>query len=243
MALDGSRAAVPTDQDIYDRIFAAVLDRRLQPGAHLREVDLAQMFGVSRTKVRQAIAKLIQVGVVETRSNRGVAVASPSRVQARQIFGLRRLLEPAIAAELARHRAPAQIEKLRRHLSLEEKARNDRDEAALIRHTGEFHLLLAQMIGNSLMDRMLKELEALTCLAILSFARSETCACLPHEHNEILDAIAAGDEGRAAKSMASHLDHVLAELNLSERSASTQNLSVALGFSDLQSATAGKRRP
>src|SRR5450631_384075 len=50
----------PTDLDIYDRIFKAILARRLLPGARLGEEELAGLFGVSRTKVRNAIIRLAQ---------------------------------------------------------------------------------------------------------------------------------------------------------------------------------------
>src|SRR3978361_1406783 len=74
--------STPTDQEIYDRIYGAILERRLQPGVHLRENDLANMFGVGRTKVRQALVKLVEVGVVQVERNRGASVAAPSKLEA-----------------------------------------------------------------------------------------------------------------------------------------------------------------
>jgi DNA-binding GntR family transcriptional regulator len=76
----------------------------------------------------------------------------------------------------------------------------------------------------------LKGLEALTYLAILSFARSETSACLPHEHNAVLEAIEESDGAKAKSLMGTHLDHALNELDLSERLAQPLNLSAGLGF-------------
>jgi len=224
------KTAAPTDQDIYERIFLAVLERRLRPGAHLREVELAAMFGVSRTKVRQALAKLIQVGIAVPRPNRGAAVAAPSRGRTRQLFELRTVLEPAIAAQLAGRHRPADLARLRSHIAVEDKARTSGNQAALIRNTGEFHLLLAQLHGNELIHDLLKQLEALTCLAILSYARTESCACLPHEHRDIVEVIAARNTESVRSLMAAHLGHVLAELDLEERPTIRQDLSSALNF-------------
>ena len=224
------KKTVATDQDIYDRIFAAILDRKLQPGAHLREVELAEMFGVSRTKVRQALAKLIQAGVVELRPNRGAAVAAPTRAQARHLFDLRAMIEPVIARQCAQMRTPAQVERLRAHVAYEDRARTGQDEATLIRATGEFHLLLAELLGNPLLDRLLRDLEALTCLSILSYARTESCACLPDEHRGILEAIATGDAEQAKVLMASHLENVRREMDLREPAKAAPSLSQALGL-------------
>src|SRR5205807_2412001 len=124
------RGSVPIDQEIFDRIYLAILERRLRPGLPLREAELAEMFGVGRTKARRA-----------------------------------------------------------------------HDVAQLINLTGEFHLLLAAQLGNPLIDRLLKGLEALTCLSILSYSRRDTCACLPHEHTGILEALAKRDAADASRLM------------------------------------------
>ena len=229
MPRDGVEKAA-TDQDIYDRVFSAILDRRLGPGAHLREVELADMFGVSRTKVRQALAKLIANGVVEMRPNRGAGVAAPTRAQARQVFALRGLLEPAIAAQCALEPTPAQIARLRYHVMAEDDARAKGDEGALIRATGEFHLKLAELLGNPLLDKVLLDLEALTCLSILSYARADGCACRPEEHRSILDAVEAKEPERARHLMATHLEHVRLDLDLSEPKRSSPSLAKALAL-------------
>jgi DNA-binding GntR family transcriptional regulator len=234
-------AIAASDQDIYNRIFEAVLDRRLRPGAHLREVELARMFGVSRTKVRQALAKLIQVGIVEMRPNRGAAVAAPTRRQAQEVFELRRMLEPAIAGTLAERQSPQQVARLKKHVDKERQARSAHDEAALIRMTGEFHLILAGMLGNAQVDSLLHELEAMTCLSMLSYARPGASACPPDEHEMILDAIAAGDSDRARSFMATHLDHVHDDLDLEERPQLVQSLSTFLGFNELPKVTAKRQ--
>jgi DNA-binding GntR family transcriptional regulator len=229
MTARGVLRSVPTDQEIYDRIYLAILERRLQPGAPLRENEVASMFGVGRTKVRQALAKLIEVGVVEMARNRGASVAAPTRQQAAQVFDLRAMLEPALAGKLATEHSPEQLARLRAHVAQEERARLARDEALLIRLTGEFHLLLAAQLANPLVDRLLKGLEALTCLSILSYARTGVCACLPHEHTDILLAVADRDAPRASKLMASHLTHVREELDLLERRP-VRDLGTALGL-------------
>ena len=222
--------AKPTDQDIYARIFDAILARRLQPGAHLGEEALAGLFGVSRTKVRNAIAKLAQDGVVEVRRNHGATIAAPSRDEARQVIEFRTMVEPPMAAALAAARPD--LRTLRAHVDAEHAARAARDDVALIRLTGQFHLRLATLHGNALLVRAMREAEALLCLSILSYGRPNAAACLPDEHERILDAIETGDAAGAATLMRHHLGHVAAEMDLDGVDAApAATLANALAFS------------
>ena len=213
--------AKPTDQDIQDRIFEAILARRLRPGAPLREEELAQLFGVSRTKVRPAIAKLAQAGLVQVRRNHGATVAAPTRQEARHVMELRAMIEPPVAAALARACPHAAIQALRGHVVREHAARTKADHAGLVRLTGEFHLRLADLHGNLLLARSLRDMEALTCLSILSYGRPNAAACLPDEHERILAAIEQGDADAASCLMRHHLEHVAAEMDLAEPGAPT----------------------
>lgn len=213
--------AAPTDHDIHGRIFGAVLSRRLQPGMRLVEEELARLFGVSRTKVRHALAMLAQDGVVEVRRNHGASVTAPTRAQAREVLELRRMIEPPLAEALARAPAKDGVTALRAHLAAEQAARAAGDDAGLIRLTGEFHLALARLHGNALLTRTLREAEALLCLCILSYGRPGASACLPDEHGRILDAIEAGAVEAAGNLMRHHLHHVEAELDLAEPQAAS----------------------
>ena len=205
--------APPTDSDIHATIFAALLSRRLQPGMRLGEDDLATTFGVSRTKVRSALARLAQDGVVELRRNQGASVALPSEELTRQVFAVRSLVEPSVAAILARKSGRGSLAALRRHLRSEDQARKEGRDTDLIRLTGAFHFMLAEEAGNPLIVRLLRELEALTCLAIQRFAPTMLAACPQNEHTALVSAIAAGKEDQAAALMRNHLDHVLSSLD------------------------------
>ena len=206
----------PTDQDIHDRIVDAILARRLQPGARLVEADLAALFGVSRTKVRHAIAKLAQDGIVQVRRNHGAAIAAPTRAEARQVIAFRAMVEPPMAAALAETRPHGAIPALRRHLAAEHAARRAGDEAGLIRLTGQFHVLLATIHGNALLTRALRDAEALLGLSIVSYGRPGAAACLPDEHDRIVAAIGAGDAPAASALMRAHLAHVEHGMDLAD---------------------------
>ena len=78
----------------------AILFGELPPGTMLRQEQLAEQYGVSRTPLREALRRLDALGLVVFRPNRGVLVRSPSRDELRQSIVARAALEGA-AAELA----------------------------------------------------------------------------------------------------------------------------------------------
>jgi len=197
-----------TNQEIYERIYAAISQRRLAPGTKLSEERLAQTFHASRTRIREVLMRLSQEMVIELYANRGAFVASPTPRDLRDVFAVRRALERAIAAQLSESYAGQAIAVLRNHLQGEARARAAGDTLALARLTGEFHLRLAEITENRLFSDNLRRLVALTSLAIAQYDARASSACPDHEHADIVAAIESGDGRRAEKLMLEHLDHV-----------------------------------
>lgn len=213
---------------MVERIMAAVVEHRLPPGTRLIEDRLARVFGVNRARVRPVLARLAHEGIVTLHPNRGAAVSEPTAEQAREVFELRRLLEPAIVRTVAA-KADRGIEKrIEAHLRKEAEASARDDHRALIRLTGEFHLLLAELSGNALMLRMLRELETLTSLVIYLYESPNVPACRGNDHVDIAAAIVRGDGARAARLMLAHLDEVEGGLDMKATAAGGFDLAEAL---------------
>src|SRR6202790_4476546 len=161
-AMPGSKGVAPrtpySNEEIYGRIQKAVLEHRLAPGTKLIEERLAEVSGVSRTKIREVLSKLAHEGLVVLIPNRGAFIASPSGEQARDVFVTRRMIEPEMARLLSRTATPAQVRALRKHVRQESDARKQNDRPAIIRLSGEFHVLIAEMVGNEILLRMMREL-------------------------------------------------------------------------------------
>mgnify|MGYP000238053330 CR=1 FL=1 len=202
-----------SEAEIRRRILQAIFEMRLPPGERLTEEQLAETFDVSRTVVRQAIARLAQDGILVKMPNVGTTVAAPTRKETRDILAVRKMVEPDIVRVLAGARAGNGLDRLHAHLAKEAAARNRSDRGTLVRLTGEFHLLLAEVSGNQVLARLMTGLQTLTCLAILLYAEQDE-ACPPDEHSRIVDAIAEGDGERAAAEMLQHLHHVELDLHL-----------------------------
>ncbi len=200
--------------EIYERIYTAIVEHRLHPGTKLVEERLAVIFSVSRTRIREVLARLAHEQVVELIPQRGAYVAKPTIEQALDVFEARRLIEPALVARLIETLTPERVARLRQHLALEIDARRRNDKRAIVRLSGEFHTLLAEQAGNAALARTMRELATLTCLIIVLYDAPTVDACLADEHTAIVDAIAHRDLAKAEKLMLDHLDHIERGLRL-----------------------------
>jgi DNA-binding GntR family transcriptional regulator len=200
--------------EIYERIYVAILEHRLHPGTKLGEEKMADIFGVSRARIREVLARLAHEQIVELFPQRGAYVAKPTIEQARDIFEARRLIEPAVLRRLVDTLAADKVQRLRQHVELEADARQRGDKRAVIRLSGEFHTLLAELAGNSALARTMRELCMLTCLTIFLYDAPTAQSCRDDEHQMIIDAVAKRDGARAEQIMMDHLDHIEGSLQL-----------------------------
>jgi DNA-binding GntR family transcriptional regulator len=207
-----------TVDEIYERIYVAILEHRLHPGTKLGEERLAEIFGVSRARIREVLARLAHEQIVELYPQRGAYVAKPTIEQARDVFEARRLIEPAVLRRLIDTITPDRVARLRQHVELETDARRRDDKRAVIRLSGEFHTLAAELAGNSALARTMRELCMLTCLTIFLYDAPTATSCRHDEHGQIIDAVAKRDRARAEKLMLAHLDHIESSLKLDTQS-------------------------
>ena len=215
----GARAERETSVDeIYEKIYIAILEHRLHPGTKLGEERMAEIFGVSRARIREVLARLAHEQIVELFPQRGAYVAKPTPEQARDVFEARRLIEPAVLRRMVDTLTPEKIQRLRQHLELEADAHRRNDKRAVIRLSGEFHTLLAELAGNSALARTMRELCMLTCLTIFLYDAPTAQSCRDDEHQMIIEALAKKDRARAEKIMLQHLDHIEGSLQLDQGS-------------------------
>ena len=88
-------ARTSTADRVADAVREEAVEGRLRPGARLPEHDLCTALGVSRNTVREALSQLVTERVLVREPNRGVFVAEPDRDAVRDVYRVRRLVEPA----------------------------------------------------------------------------------------------------------------------------------------------------
>lgn len=200
--------------EIVERIFEAIIDQRLPPGTKLSEAALCEAFGVGRMRIRQSLLLLASREVVELLPNRGAFVASPSAEQAREVFEARLMIEPNVARLAAERANEGDLATLERHLRLEHEAHHGSRRRDAIRLSGQFHVLLAEVAGNAVTLRMVKELVTRTSLIIGIFGSPGVSNCRDEDHDEIFAAFRSGDGDLAARLMSAHLRHIQEHLEL-----------------------------
>lgn len=192
----------------------AVSERALRPGTKLMEDVIARHFGVSRTAVRGAVAILERAHLVELRRNHGSFVASPDRSEAKQLLETRRVLEMATIAAVMTAATPADLERLERLTLEEETVHSGADDGAKQRLSGNFHIELARVAGNAVMEEMLRNVLARLSLVAALYERDDGRKCGAVDHRSILAAIRSGNPAAAATAMSHHLDDLEAMLDL-----------------------------
>jgi len=209
-------APVLSENAIYERLVATILDHRLPPGTKLIEDRLASAFKVSRTRIRPVLVRLANEHIVVLTPNRGATVAQPTQAQAREVFQVRRLIEPTLLACFIENAGAQDMALLAQCIEDEEAARASGDPRRAIRLSGDFHLHIAATAGHETLGRILREMVSRTSLILMTYgvavtqARAQACGC--REHRALLDAIRLRDPVAAGDLMRAHLEQLEAQL-------------------------------
>jgi DNA-binding GntR family transcriptional regulator len=211
--LDAAPAANAT-QRIVDAITNAIAERRLMPGTKLSEQKIGDIFTVSRTVVRQAFNQLSRDRLVVLEPARGAFVAKPTAEEARDVFEVRAILETTVTKQLCAIITDDQVRELRAHLELQRAAVENAEVPGRTRLLGDFHLVLAQMLGNGVLVQMLGELLARSSLVALMRQSSQSAEESLAEHVAIVDAFERRDVKTAVRLVGKHLANVQHNLDL-----------------------------
>lgn len=218
-----------TENDIYERMVETILDHRLPPGTKLIEERLATAFGVSRTRVRPVLVRLANEQIVTLTPNRGATVAQPTETEAREVFEVRRMIEPTLISCFIAQASADDIAVLSQCITLEEEARNAGDMRRAIRLSGDFHLHIANAAQHQTLGRILRELVSRTSLILMTYGtntqpQSTASRCGCQEHRALLDAIRLRDAKEAARLMGEHLAQLESQLQFSQSDADVPDL-------------------
>ncbi len=210
-------ASTPRPARRVRAITDAIVERRLMPGTKLAEQQIADIFEVSRTIVRQALNQLSRDRLVTLAPARGAFVSQPSVDEARQVFEARRMIETSLVRRLCAVVNDAQVAELRRHLHLEAAAVGRHDVPGRTRLLAEFHTALARTLGNQVLAELLEDLLSRCSLIALMYQSSHAAEHSAAEHVALVDAIERRDARAAARLMEAHLDAVEHSVRLDAR--------------------------
>jgi len=204
------------DDHIYDQMMAAILEQRLTPGTKLSEDVLGEIFGVSRTVVRKVLQRLGHEKVVQILPNRGAYVAEPTPAEARDVLEARKIVESGIMRLAITKCTKADIKRLETMLDEEARSIRDGQHSRWVALSGDFHIALAEIAGNTALTDMLRELVSRTSLIHVQYQSrkigNQSCSC--DEHGELISALKEKDEEKAVSLMIDHLKACEEQLNL-----------------------------
>lgn len=208
-------AEAPATELIVNAVTRAIVEHRLLPGDKLVEQKLADRFGVSRTLVRQALFRLSELKLVKLEPARGAFVSAPSVKEAREVFAVRRMVESQMLRELIARVTPANLRTLRAHIKAERDAVKRIDVPNRTKLLFDFHVRLAEVLGNQVLIDLMQELVSRCSLITLMYQSADDAEVSNAEHVDILRAIEARDADQAVALLNDHLQAV--ERQLTER--------------------------
>ncbi|MGX1591361.1 GntR family transcriptional regulator [Glutamicibacter sp. NPDC055491] len=189
---------------IHAQLKDDLLQGAFQPGDALREVALAERFGVSRTPVREALTRLLHEGLLERRA-RGLFVKEIDPEQIMQVYDLRILLEGQAAQEAASVRTEVDLMRLQALVD-RDRALSDPDDATRLATNIEFHRALWRAAHNPVLEDLLERLATHQIHApssTLSVGSRWTESL--HEHQCIVDNIRERDSAKACGLIQAHM--------------------------------------
>jgi len=190
---------------VVDQVYEAIRERitsgSLPRGARVHQEDLAEELGVSRTPVREALRRLAAEGLVEMRTNRGARVADIDQGGMRGAYDARLVVEPGAARLAATRRLAEPLARMRAAVAAQR--RSLRSVERSFEANREFHLALVAASGNDYLLQLVERLWVARIGATIYERQVETQERMVldvREHEQILEAIEAGD-GRRAESL------------------------------------------
>ncbi len=191
-------------QRAYDTLFAAIQGGSLAPGSRIREAELTEWLGMSRTPLRDALLRLEREGLVSLESHRGILVSKLDRRAVVELYTARESAEGSAAALAARNAEPGEVAGMQRILGLERAAAADPAEGARLNRL--LHEAIYDCTRNRYLVAHLRGMAAMLALAGNATRRDAArVAEAQREHTALVDAIAAGDAAAAERCARSHV--------------------------------------
>ena len=207
---EGSESRRPSrsslKEEVYEAVRRDIMDGTFPPGDLLKERELAEKYGVSKTPVREALSLLEQDELLRAIPRAGYMVTQLTLRDLQEVHQLRVTLEAMAARRAAESITDEELEELERLTST-----SDPEEARLFNR--QFHSVVARASGNSRLVKMIEQLlDDTDRWAALEIAEL-TPAVLLVGHQAELDALRTRDPDTAEEAMREHVERVYQHLS------------------------------
>jgi len=198
---------------VADELRRRIISGDFPAGTRLRQVEIAEMFSVSTTPVREAFTSLAREGLVRQDAHRGVVVFLPTLEDVRENYEIRLALEPLAAELAAKNISDDELAKLDELL---EAMLQPAEPARLAELNREFHQVIYSAARRQLLFEIIERLRdaAEAYVQLLTFSPSpDYYNAVRREHAEIVAALRARAPKRTHKAMTAHLRHNLEKIS------------------------------
>lgn len=194
----------PQGNTAYRRLLDELREGRLNPGDRLRETELAERLGVSRTPVREAIRQLEADGIVAHVPRQGASIRTLDYAEVMELYEMRAVLEGTAARLAARAASDIEIEEL---FDMNQALARTGTSPAAFALNRQFHAALLDAAKNRFLTRSITSLQkALMILGPTTLTQPDRAEQAVEEHFGILDAIKARDGALAEAAMRAHIE-------------------------------------
>ncbi len=197
---------VPLRETVYEAILEMIVTGDLEPGQHLVEKELAELLGVSRQPVREALQWLQKDEWVDLRPGYGAFVHVPTSEEADQLLGVRTLLEAESARLAAIQASESGMTRLREIYERGVAALADDDIDAVVTANAELHTCITELSGNKVLMELASQVGRRVRWYHMPVARHRGEQSW-NEHAALIDAISRGAADHAATLMREHTEH------------------------------------
>ncbi len=192
----------------YDILKELILTGRLEQGELHNEKRLAEVLGVSRTPVREALLELSREGMVIFVPSKGVKVRKITAKQVQEVFEIRRIIEGHIIQIISKQLTLTDLKKIDKIIGKQKRLAGGDEMVAFIEVDKEFHLFLASKMGNQQIEAILENLrDQIHLMGIRAIQDRSRLQQVIREHHRIFSALKKKNGKEANKELILHLNN------------------------------------
>lgn len=197
---------LPLRDVVFNTLREAILKGEIKPGERLMEIHLANMLGVSRTPIREAIRMLEQEGLAVTVPRKGAQVAKMTEKDLQDVLEIREALDNLAVIAACERKTAEQFDKLKTAMKVFEDATTKSDVRAIVQADEDFHDVIYEMAHNPrLMSIVGNMREQMYRYRYEYLKNTEIYGQLIKEHRGIIEGFEKNDAEYLKKVMHTHL--------------------------------------
>lgn len=201
--------------EAYNILRKWIITGELQPGTKLRDQDLSDTLGISRTPIREALLRLEHDGLVITKANRWTLVSPIDLKEAENIYSVVWTLESLAMEQAFPHISSKDIEELELYNENLNKIMNTEDQFAKLQADNEFHNKIIELSNNAELPKLLSGLKVrIQRMEIHYFSKVATMHTSYPEHQQIIDTMKKQDLNLAIEAMKANWKNSLDRIGL-----------------------------